>query len=156
MLKLKIFTKGTHNKIRECLYYEANVIKAEYKCINQKPTLQPKKIRSIFINVLLWTPASLSAPCPLNAASSLSAQALGPTASSPWDALPPDVQDSLPVFQADSNPHSEKGLSLTTQIKSVLGVPSPPFPATRLSSSLHLVQPENNSLIGTSFSSGLC
>lgn len=59
----------------ECLHYEANVIKAEYKFGKYKPSYATKKTQSMFTMGLLWA-LSLSAFCPLNKVSSFLSQGL--------------------------------------------------------------------------------
>lgn len=54
---MRMFTKGIHYKMGECLYYKANVIIAEHKSYKQKLTYATKKIQSTFTVGLLWSPS---------------------------------------------------------------------------------------------------
>lgn len=54
---MRMFTKGIHYKMGECLYYKANVIIAEHKSYKQTLTYATKKIQSTFTVGLLWSPS---------------------------------------------------------------------------------------------------
>lgn len=81
MLTLKMLTKGVHYEMEKWLYYEAKVIRAEYKLSTQKPNEATKKTPVGFIMGVRQTLSFLSASWPLNKPSSFAAKALGPSAS---------------------------------------------------------------------------
>lgn len=130
MPELKMFTKSIHCEMGKCLYYEANVIKAEYQFYKHKPNYTSKKKKKWDSKgCLLWVcygHCLLSVFCPWEYSKLLLSQGLQTYCISVRmfllisTGLLPSSFKSTQDFTLQERP------SLTIPIKSSLGVPPPP------------------------------